>query len=147
MDRKDWCLLALALTDDGRLSPVQIQKTLFLMAEEARSIVGRGRFYKFIPHNWGPFSVEIYSDLDAMIEADLVARDRARSGLQVYAITKKGMDRAAELREGAAKAERRGVDYLAEAVRWVTDLDFPDLLRAIYAKYPKYAVNSLFRDR
>jgi hypothetical protein len=52
--RQDWLLLALALRGGLPVTPVQIQKAMFLMSAEAKQYLGRG-FYAFIPHNYGPF--------------------------------------------------------------------------------------------
>ena len=41
-------------------------------------------------------------------------------------------------------SNKQGVSYLEKVVDWVSSLSFPELVRAIYAKYPQYKANSVF---
>jgi hypothetical protein len=41
-------------------------------------------------------------------------------------------------------ADPTAARYLENVVDWVTSLNFSQLVRAIYAKYPRYKVNSVF---
>lgn len=143
VNRKDWLLLALAHQPERPLTPIQVQKAMFLMREEAGRKVGSG-FYKFVPHNYGPFCAEIYRDLDALAKEGLVAIDpspdrRWRS----YGLTAVGQNKTLSIRRNADKDAAR---YLGKVVDWVTSLSFPDLVRAIYSNYPAYKKNSIFVD-
>jgi hypothetical protein len=66
--RDEFLLLALASASDGRLTPVQIQKAMFLLKQEAGQFVGPD-FYEFVPYNYGPFNSSIYDDLNALAGA------------------------------------------------------------------------------
>ena len=44
-------------------------------------------------------------------------------------------------------ADPRLTEFLGRIVRWVGGRSFSDLLRSIYAAYPEFAVNSVFRGR
>lgn len=46
-------------------TPVQVQKTMFLMRQEAPALVGSG-FYEFEAYNYGPFNAQIYNDLESL---------------------------------------------------------------------------------
>ena len=138
--RQDWLLLALAHRKGLPMTPVQIQKTMFLMSAEAKQHVGGG-FYKFIPYNYGPFDSDVYSDLDLLELHGLVASAATSRGWKTYAVTPAGLTASGSI-EPAADA--RAVGYLKQVVDWVCSLSFPALLRAIYAKYPKYKANSVF---
>lgn len=65
--KQDWLLLALAHRAGRPLTPAQIQKAMFLMGAEARTLV-EPRSYDFTPYNYGPFDASVYHDLDAMVE-------------------------------------------------------------------------------
>jgi hypothetical protein len=139
--RQEWLLMALAHRNGQPMTPVQIQKTMFLMGVEAKQFVGTG-FYKFTPYNYGPFDASVYHDLD-----DLVARGLVTDVLwpgrswKLHAVTPAGMAAAARAKSAAnAQAAR----YLERFVDWVCSLSFPALVRAIYAKYPKFKSNSVF---
>ena len=58
-------------------------------------------------------------------------------------ITKPGQDAASTLDKDA---EARLTEFLGRIVAWVKGRSFSDLLRSVYAAYPEFAVNSVFRD-
>lgn len=139
--RQEWLLMALAHRNGEPMTPAQIQKAMFLMSAEARQLVGQ-RFYDFIPYNYGPFDANVYHDLDAMVSNGLVTSTHfpGRSW-RLYAVTPAGVAEAARARR---TANAQGVRYLEKVVDWVSSLSFPQLVSAIYAKYPQYKANSVF---
>jgi uncharacterized protein len=138
--RQEWLLMALAHREGEPLTPVQIQKAMFLMSVEARPLVGQ--FYEFIPYNYGPFDARVYHDLDSLAREGLVTTmPFAGRNWKLYAVTPAGLTKAAHSKRSA---DERGVAYLEKVVDWVSSLSFPQLVRAIYAKYPEYKVNSVF---
>src|SRR5258707_9223608 len=72
MERPDWTLLATKFANQSGLSPVQLQKALFLLGKEMPKSVGDD-YYHFVPHNYGPFAKDIYSDADALAREGLIA--------------------------------------------------------------------------
>jgi hypothetical protein len=141
LTRKDWLLLALAHREGKPLSPAQVQKTMFLLGEEAKGHIGSG-FYKFIPYNYGPFCREIYDDIDRLSFENLVTTVAA-DNRRVFLATPAGLTQGKIL---AREADAAALAYLKKAVDWAASKSFPDLVRAIYVKYPKYRVNSVFVD-
>src|SRR5258705_12332099 len=75
--RDEFLLLALASASDGRLTPVQIQKAMFLLKQEAGQFVGPD-FYEFVPYNYGPFNSSIYDDLNTLAAEGLVTVDQSQ---------------------------------------------------------------------
>jgi DNA-binding PadR family transcriptional regulator len=139
--RQEWLLMALALRDGQPLTPAQIQKAMFLMSAEAPELVGQA-FYNFIPYNYGPFDSNVYSDLDVMTQKGLVTASTVSGrSWKVYAITPAGLDQASKAGE---TADPKGLEFLKRVVDWVASMSFPELVRAIYAKYPAYKANSVF---
>jgi hypothetical protein len=139
--RKEWLLMALAHRSGEPMTPVQIQKAMFLLGAEAEELMGE-HFYNFIPYNYGPFDANVYHDLDEMAGQRLVTTVTwpGRSW-RMYAVTPAGMVAAARLKEAA---NPEGIDFLAKVVDWVSSMSFPQLVRAIYAKYPEFKANSVF---
>ena len=137
--------MALACAPEGVLSPVQLQKALFLVAERAGGHIGKENLYKFVAHNYGPFSVEIYQDINALAQEGKINVESGRlQRWKSYKLTESGRAAAEKaLAELAPEVE----DFLSAVVDWVVERDFPDLLRAVYNAYPEYAVNSVFRGR
>lgn len=139
--REDWPLIVLSLASDGVLTPVEMQKALFLIKQEAGKLV-KGAFYNFVPYNYGPFDQLIYRDVDALVVEGCIALEVAdHQRWSFYVITKKGEQRAATLHQ---QIDPRLRNYAAKAVAWVKSMPFPNLLREIYKKYPDYAANSVF---
>jgi hypothetical protein len=142
MDNKDWIILAADAAAPGPLSPVQLQKTLFILKQELPGEVGAG-FYQFRPYNYGPFSSPIYSDAEVLAKQGLITIDTVPGqSWPNYSITAAGRAYAQEL---VLRASGPAVPYLRSLVDWATKIRFQDLLRSVYAKYPEYAVNSVFR--
>jgi len=142
MRRADWTLLALAAAEGQSLSPVQLQKSLFLLSRECTADVGDD-FYNFEPYNYGPFDSAVYSDA-AALEADGLARRvfyQGRSWAE-YAATEEGLAAAESVRR---RAPQRAATYLTAVVAWAQRLSFDQLVRAIYAKYPDTRARSIFR--
>jgi hypothetical protein len=60
-----------------------------------------------------------------------------------YAITPQGEHRAEQAK---AALGPKLVDYADRVVNWVTSKSFPDLVRAIYARYPEFKTKSVFNE-
>lgn len=140
--RADWLLLALSAAGDGHLTPVQLQKAMFLMEREAGERMGSG-FYSFRPYNYGPFDAAIYDDVATLEREGLLLTDRSHS-VPRHTLTPSGTARAGHL---VASVDPDVRTFLDTVVKWIKPLPFDVLLRAIYQKYPTFAVNSVFRSR
>lgn len=140
MKRQEWLLLAISESTEG-LTPVQIQKTLFLLGKERGSLVGSG-FYKFKPFNYGPFDVQVYRDADELAAQGLVViLNGGTEAVRRYQVTPAGHRAAAELAQGASPD---AVEYLKRVVSWVERQSFRGLVEAIYRRYPEQRANSVF---
>jgi len=133
-------MLAIGSAKGRGLSPVQLQKVLFLLGKELPTVVGTD-FYHFQPYNYGPFDKAVYQDAEGLSYAGYVSI--ASSGrITEYSATPEGSDYAEQIR---ARAPRLGTEYLTKIVEWAQSLTFSELVRAIYNKYPQYRVNSVFQ--
>ena len=141
MQRLDWTLLAIAEARGEPLTPVQLQKSLFLLGRERKKSVGRG-FYKFSAYNYGPFCKVVYEDAEALAEDGLVRIDLVGGhGWSEYSATTPGLARAKKLRK---EAPNDAVLYLRRVVAWARNLTFDQLVKAIYDRYPEQQENSVF---
>jgi len=122
VNKKDWTLLAISLSREQGLSPVQIQKALFLLGKELPQAIN-GPFYEFVPHNYGPFSKEIYEDAEGLAEQGMVAvARRPGRGFLEYYPTSFGDHQLGELKR---RADPVAVAYLEKAVNWVQSARLP----------------------
>lgn len=142
MGRRDWVLLAARFATGRGLSPVVLQKSLFLLGAQLPADVGP-IFYRFEPHNYGPFSRQIYQDAEWLAQDGLLVIERNPDSYPLYCVTLAGRDRVSAFEHEVPTRVR---DYLAHAVAWAQGLSFAQLITAIYAKYPEYRVNSVFNQ-
>lgn len=144
LTRQEWLLLALSRSPGGAMSPVQIQKALFLFGQEVGGSIGT-KFYSFEPYDYGPFDAAIYVDLRRMMNEGHVRGEWSTGrNWKNYTITESGREAALVLERGA---DARLTDFLERIVAWVTGRSFSSLLRSVYAAYPEFAVNSVFRGK
>jgi hypothetical protein len=142
MDRKDWTLLALASANGEPLTPVQLQKSLFILGREMPEQVGED-FYEFSPYDYGPFCADVYADAGELAANDLAAVEPSPgTRWNTYRATEDGVARARNLSRSVPAPAR----YLSDVVGWARKLSFSALVRAVYAKYPEMKANSVFRS-
>ncbi len=139
MDRKDWTLLALGAAEGKALTPVQLQKTLFLLGHTFPEMED---FYNFVPYNYGPFNASIYEDAKILAQDGLVNIDTP-SGRRwcVYSCTSAGLSHADQIVENIPQEISR---FLKKIVDWIFPLSFSQIVSAVYAAYPEMKVNSVF---
>ena len=144
LTRQDWLLLALSKSPGGGMSPVQIQKALFLFSQEVGGSIGP-EFYSFEPYDYGPFDAAIYVDLRRMMTVGHVRGEWSLGrDWKNYTTTKSGRNAARVLENDA---DARLTEFLGRIVVWVKGRSFSDLLRSVYAAHPDFAVNSVFRGK
>ncbi len=128
------------------LDPVRIMKGQFLIAKEAPdSWLPLDDRYQFEPYHYGPYAPAVYADLD-LLEARGLVRSSGVPGKswKYYSLTEQGADAA----KAAVSAMPPGlVGYLGRVRAYVTQLTFSQLLEAVYARYPEYAINSVFKRK
>lgn len=142
MERRHWALLVLDEAGPSGLSPIQLQKTLFLIGRNLPDEVGDD-YYEFVPYNYGPFDARVYSDAQYFVNSGLVQVIQvAGKAWSFYTITPNGHNMAQHIRE--TEASERALSYLTKVVKWVQSLSFAQLLAAIYKAYPEYKAKSVF---
>lgn len=137
---RDWLLLFV----DGSPEPidrVRIQKGMFLFSQRSKAPVDQK--YLFRPYKYGPFSFELYPDLDDMVREGLLQEERvALMSSPGYSPTATGRDAANMLAHHALPGRMK---LLAGLLSYVRERDFAKLLNDIYSLYPEYATRSVFR--
>ena len=145
LTRQDWLLIALSKSPGGAMSPVQVQKSLFLFGQEAGGSIG-AEFYSFEPYDYGPFDAAICADLRRMtIDGHVRGNLEPRSKLEV--LHDHQVPAGVPCSPVEQDADPRLTEFLGRIVQWVKGRSFSDLLRSIYAAYPEFAVNSVFRGK
>jgi len=141
MLRRDWLLVALG-SPEAPLTPVQLQKSLFLLAKNRSTDVGTG-FYKFAPYHYGPFCIDIYLDAENLEASGLVAiSSNPQTQMKEYSLTDKGR-LAAQTSENSLP--KTGTQYLRKVITWASGLTFSQLVGKIYELYPEFRKQSVFQ--
>lgn len=142
MDRRHWPLLVIDEAGPSGLSPLQLQKSLFLIGRNLPGEVSNS-YYDFIPYNYGPFDARVYSDAQSLINSDLIrAVQVSGRNWAYYTIAPPGHDVAQYVRN--SEVSERASQYITTVVAWVQSLTFAQLLAAIYKAYPEYKAKSVF---
>lgn len=138
-DRSDWTLLAIA-TATKPVTPVQLQKSLFLLGKDLPEIA-KGDYYRFSAYHYGPFASAIYVDAEKLEEEGFVTiSPYAGHPRRVYTVTERG--RTAAKRVAANPTEKA---HLANLIEWAQSQSFADLVSSVYERYPAMRKNSIFR--
>jgi len=125
------------------LSPVQVQKALFLLDKNAAPLTD-GPHFAFEPYDYGPFDRRIYTDLSNLSAEGVVEiRGGELSKSRRYGLTQEGQERGNAILEQMAPQLR---EYFKGVATWVSGLSFTQLVSAIYKAYPEMKVNSVFTE-
>jgi len=142
MEKEQWLLLAIAAGESEGLTPVQLQKSLFLLGKSlSKKVLGKS-FYKFVPYNYGPFNVTIYSDAESLGRKGLVEIQHEGRRWPQYRVTAAGVRLARDVHNALSEEVRSHLDAV---VKWTQSKSFSGLLRAIYREYPQYRQSSIFQ--
>jgi hypothetical protein len=142
LENRDWTLLVIAAAKGNVMTPVQLQKSLFLLSRNLNPRqLKLDSLYNFRPYDYGPFDSNVYSDAEKLGAAESVSISND-GRYRTYSITPRGHARAQSLLE---RLEAGVAKYLDDVVNWVLTKNFGDLVRAIYKNYPEMRENSVFK--
>lgn len=135
-------MLAVRYGKNGTLSPVRLQKSLFLLGKKSPNEVGND-FYRFEPYDYGPFDKDVYSDAEVLAKRGFLIKQQMGPTWAGYSITPEGMKYVEGLEE---KASPTAKEHLRRVVEWAQGLTFSQLLTAIYQAFPEFKKNSVFQE-
>lgn len=144
MERRESILLVLSLANGEPLSPVKLQKTLFLFGKLLPPELLPPDYYDFAPFDYGPFCGAIYDEARLLASEGLLYIDSSPiRRYPEYIATPLGLMRGQSVAESLPE---EAVSYATRIVSWVLRQTFASLVSAIYQKYPEYKVKSIFRE-
>jgi hypothetical protein len=119
---RSWLLLAIVMSGKTGLSPVQLQRSLFLVAQKREEQVGAG-FYEFEEANGAaPTSPALYADIDALVATAHVVKEwMPELSASVFRLSDTGWALAEELRSKVKKDALPGPE---DAVAWVKEQSY-----------------------
>lgn len=131
-------LLAGGDNDPQDLDPARLQKTAFVVCQEALGPPENWPF-EFLAHHYGPCSFEIYRELDRMVTDGLVERVPVQGATwSLYRLTQTGLARASH----SALATPL-TTYIGVVRDWAQNQSFRGLVSSIYRRYPDWARNTV----
>ncbi|MCU1349665.1 MAG: hypothetical protein JWO56_2695 [Acidobacteria bacterium] len=146
LERGDWLILLLALRDASEsMDTARLQTGMFLLSQQAN--LPPESKYEFAAEDPGPFSATIYSDLAALDERLMVAREQVPGfSWSEFVLTEQGLGHAHALVEQMDSQQieaLRVLDRIKSEV--LLSMSFRDLLDMLHRDYPQFASNSVFR--
>ena len=134
--------LILLLLREKPLDRIRLMKALFLIwLRSGRNIPG---FFEFVPYMYGPCSFELYDEIDrAGRERFLTQLSGSYPRWSPYYITERGKKAADQASQEINATTLRLVRAVAQEV---SELDFHNLLRRVYAEAPDFATNTVVKS-
>ncbi|MDO8612533.1 MAG: hypothetical protein Q7R32_06880 [Dehalococcoidia bacterium] len=138
--RTDWLLRFIAGTEryDGAIDRLRIMKAIFLFQEEKQALAPREMNYKFRPYDYGPFTPEIYGDLQQLLAEGYIVEV---TGGRSYRVTQQGREYLS-----GVTFPLKSLEALLELRVEVEDLGFRNLLKRVYTAHPESARRSVAKD-
>lgn len=123
------------------LDRLRLQKGVFLL--QMRGSSTWKALYEFMPWDWGPYSHDLARDVNHLVRRGLLEEERIQyRRYPRYRTTKDG---EAIVKSLSAKLSTKERDYIGKVRAYVTSRSLSQLLREVYAEYPKYAEASRFK--
>ena len=137
-------LLLFFQDSERKVDPIRIMKGLFIFSMEApEAWFPKDERYSFIAYSYGPYSRQVDVDLDRLTLKGYLQTSRAPGKTwSYYTLSESGKSAAKELQ---TSIDPKAVNYLHQVREFVLGLTFRRLLDTVYARYPDYAVNSVFK--
>lgn len=123
--RRGWLLSAVSVAGQSGLSPVQLQRTLFLVCQKREELVGPD-FYEFESNGSAPVSLALYADIDALVTAEYIVKEWVpESSCSTIRLSDTGRARAADFRR---KMKKEALGGLEDAVAWVKEQSYQEMV-------------------
>ena len=143
MQRSDLLLAILASAGGRSFTPVQLQKSAFLVWKNAPTLIDTGPTFNFTPYDYGPFDPSVYAVADGLaMTGTAIIAPSATGRWNTYAASDAGIRRGEQI---LASLDPNIRDYIGRIVEWVRSQSFHGLVKSIYDAYPDMKVNSIFR--
>lgn len=130
-------LLFFAERVDGR---TQVQKLAFLTQKETEL----GESYSFAPWKFGPFSKEVWEDLDLLVSEGIVIEipqgGKDKTVGYMYALTKDGTRLVTD--RILSQLDDSMLVQIKKIIESYSQMNLSELLTYVYEKYPEYTEKS-----
>ena len=133
MLRRQKILLAVLHASNRALSPIDLVKLAFLLRHESVLETDHA-FYDFVPYKFGPFSFALYRELESLQRNGYL--EMSESSINLSESTSDDIHRK------IAELTARERNAVAGIVTRYSSMKQKSLVRAVYARYPWFTINS-----
>jgi uncharacterized phage-associated protein len=166
LDREDILLLLLSVLSSGRAKQkvagiTRLEKMMFLLQKETKFSGKLQNKFRFEPWKFGPFSKEVYEDLDLLASLDLVDMEEQELPSyaefteedtlveadayepvvqKIFSLTDRGSRVAEKLKESISKNDWDEVELLRNRFE---NVPLTRLIQYVYQKYPETTSKSI----
>ncbi|MDI6891905.1 MAG: hypothetical protein QMD08_02750 [Actinomycetota bacterium] len=138
LEKSDWILVVLRKKP---LDRIHIMKSLFLIWHRSRGEVQD--YFHFEPYLYGPYSLEVYSELRDLLTHGFVTQSpHPIPEWANYYLTAQGRAKSEEV---VKKANPKIIELIEKTVEEVSRMSFFDLLKKVYEEAPEFAENSVLK--
>lgn len=138
-------LALLALNEEEQIEGITRFQKLVFMAQNEIPDLQTGE-YTFKSYSYGPFSKELYDDIDKLVTNGYIERTVEQTGngneKHIYSLTKKGREYIRQILETESGSEDLEVESLRQLKDEYNDMPILQLIRLVYNKHPEYAEDS-----
>jgi len=144
---RDPTLLPLSIlytnSDEAVEGITRFQKLVFLAQEE---ILDQEQYEDFRPDDYGPFSVDLYDDIDWLCDEGLVDCETSitenGNDKQIYRLTDEGRELVEKMLRTSINNNEIPEEDLSHLNQQYCDMPLLQLLKRIYLEHPEMAKNS-----
>lgn len=123
------------------LDRIHIMKVLFLIWYRSREEIKD--YFQFEPYLYGPYSLEVYSELRNLQEHGFIIQPP--SPIQQWTNYYLTIQGSIEAEKSLKKFNSDTITLIDKTVGEISNLGFFELLQKIYKEAPEYAVNSILK--
>lgn len=148
-------LIPMALMYAGNEEPIEgrtrLQKMVFLVQQRIDSdpnVSLESDDYEFVPYDYGPFSKELYDDLDSLVDMRMVEdqEEELDSGKVKYdyEIQSAGEEFIETQLSSKSEAAQEIMEIARDVKSEYNDMLLSDLIDDVYSRFPEYAEESIW---
>lgn len=145
LNEKQKLLMSLLFTPEQfnkELDPIRIMKGLFILTMKIPDHFLKEK-YSFVPYLYGPYCSEVYDDINLLsLKGYISINKNSGQSWLYYSLSKNGEDLAKTV---LTSFDDKVAKFIFHIRSFIVSNSFNDLLKKVYAAFPDFATNSVFR--
>lgn len=134
------------------IGTTRLEKLLFLIKNEIiKDTPFDGIYYTFDPYKYGPFSSDIFDDVQLMEDMNYIIREELPDGKTKFEITQKGIDKIENIMHKFPETIRKQLEQIQNEIAIIkkekNSIPLKKLLSYVYQKYPEFTIKSEIKGK